>query len=292
MKHSHIDQYDDEANLDLIDDEEEEQSPLFDESEDNEDEESSIKKDDYDAYEMMITQDLSVEEEEAFQEAKLSSYTDELDEYEEEKKTPEEIREEERLARYGLVVNNNGHYVDKAEFYRHMCMYCEARDKALAEGKEKPRPDDYIGLCITKIATHIAQRPNFYGYTYKEEFIGDSIEACIKYIDNFDPKKSNNPFCYFTTICMYCFLGRIKQEKKQSIIKGALMMQSIPDEFMTVDNGDNYSIDETAKNHHTFVELAYEQKKKDEASAEEKRIAREKRKAEKAAKRSSLDFLF
>jgi hypothetical protein len=45
------------------------------------------------------------------------------------------------------------------------------------------------------------------------------IENCINYINNFDPKKSKNPFAYFTQIIYYAFLRRIQKEKKQLYIK-------------------------------------------------------------------------
>jgi DNA-directed RNA polymerase specialized sigma24 family protein len=43
----------------------------------------------------------------------------------------------------------------------------------------------------------------------------DAIENCLIYMDNFDPKKSSNPFAYFTQITYYAFLRRIQKEKKQ-----------------------------------------------------------------------------
>jgi hypothetical protein len=49
--------------------------------------------------------------------------------------------------------------------------------------------------------------------------IGDGIENCLQYCENFDPKKSNNPFSYFTQIIYYAFLRKIQKEKKQNLIK-------------------------------------------------------------------------
>jgi DNA-directed RNA polymerase specialized sigma subunit len=60
----------------------------------------------------------------------------------------------------------------------------------------------------------LSHKPNFSGYTYKEDMISDGIENCLLYIDNFDPEKSNNPFAYFTQIIYYAFLRRIAKEKK------------------------------------------------------------------------------
>jgi hypothetical protein len=49
--------------------------------------------------------------------------------------------------------------------------------------------------------------------------IADGVENCIMYFDNFDPKKSKNPFAYFTQIIYFAFLRRIHKEKKQLYVK-------------------------------------------------------------------------
>lgn len=90
---------------------------------------------------------------------------------------------------------------------------------AVTKGKETPRVPDYIGVCIMKIANKLANRPNFIGYSYRDEFISDGVENCIQYLHNFDPEKSTNPFSYFTTIIWYAFLRRINKEQKQQYIK-------------------------------------------------------------------------
>ena len=67
-------------------------------------------------------------------------------------------------------------------------------------GEETPPVTDYIGECFLKIAQHLSFRPNFINYSYKEEMIGDGIENCLQYVNNFDPEKSKKPFSYFTQI--------------------------------------------------------------------------------------------
>ena len=49
--------------------------------------------------------------------------------------------------------------------------------------------------------------------------IGDGVENCLQYIDNFNPVKSKNPFAYFTQIIYYAFLRRIQKEKKHLYTK-------------------------------------------------------------------------
>ena len=61
--------------------------------------------------------------------------------------------------------------------------------------------------------------------------ISDGIENCLQYLDNFNPKTSNNPFAYFTQIIYYAFVRRIQKEKKQVTIKNRLITESNYDDM-------------------------------------------------------------
>jgi DNA-directed RNA polymerase specialized sigma24 family protein len=64
-----------------------------------------------------------------------------------------------------------------------------------------------------------------------------------RYILNFDPEKSTNPFAYFTQITHYAFLRRIKLEKRETEKKAMIIERLNFDEVMSDDgqNMDNYS---------------------------------------------------
>ena len=111
------------------------------------------------------------------------------------------------------------HYVDNKTLYKVMVEFKQAVNEA--EETEDPPPliPDYVGSCLLKIANRLSTKPNFINYTFREEMVSDGIENCINYINNFDPKKSQNPFAYFTQIIYYAFLRRIQKEKKQLYIK-------------------------------------------------------------------------
>ena len=55
------------------------------------------------------------------------------------------------------------------------------------------------------------------------------------YFRNFDPKKSKNPFAYFTQIIYYAFLRRIMREKKHLYVKYKATQQ-----FGLLDEGEMY----------------------------------------------------
>jgi DNA-directed RNA polymerase specialized sigma24 family protein len=71
--------------------------------------------------------------------------------------------------------------------------------------------------------------------------ISDGIENCIMYIDNFDSDKYTNPFAYFTQIIYYAFIRRIQKEKKQTLIKGKIIMEMPFEAFEVQDHDDNGS---------------------------------------------------
>ncbi len=114
---------------------------------------------------------------------------------------------------------NAAHYVDNELFLEAMVAWKVTVADAEAAGDQKPGVTEYIGKCFLDIATHLSYRPNFIGYSYREEMISDGIENCLMYCSNFDPAKSSNPFSYFTQIIYYAFLRRIQKEKKQQYIK-------------------------------------------------------------------------
>jgi len=110
-------------------------------------------------------------------------------------------------------------YVNNKDLLEALIVYQKDCREAEDTGEEIPRVPDYIGTCIFQIATRLATKPNFSGYSYKDDMISDGIENCLQYIHNFNPDKSQNPFAYFTQIIWYAFLRRIAKEKKQMYIR-------------------------------------------------------------------------
>lgn len=110
-------------------------------------------------------------------------------------------------------------YVNNPDLLQALIDYQKSCKEAEDSGDPTPRVPDYIGECIYQIATRLATKPNFSGYSYKDDMISDGIENCLQYIHNFNPEKSQNPFAYFTQIIWYAFLRRIQKEKKQMYIR-------------------------------------------------------------------------
>ena len=174
------------------------------------------------------------------------------------------------------------HYVNNKEFLAAMVEYTKNVNRAKRNKQPKPPVTDYIGSCFLKIANHLSYRPNFINYTFRDDMISDGIENCLQYLDNFNPRKSNNPFAYFTQIIYYAFIRRIQKEKKQVTIKNRLITESNYDD-MTLQPGE----DREFKNQ--FTEFL----KKNMSVDEQQKIADDlakKKKKRKKKKKSSLDY--
>ena len=110
-------------------------------------------------------------------------------------------------------------YVNNKDFLAAMIKYRALVEEATNKELERPIVPTYVGECIMKIATHLARKPNFVNYTFKDEMISDGIQNCLQYAYNFNPEKSKNPFAYFTQIIYFAFLRRIQKEKKNLFVK-------------------------------------------------------------------------
>lgn len=170
------------------------------------------------------------------------------------------------------------HYVNNADFLKAIREYKSLVQDAENVGDPKPRVSNYIGECILKIANHLSYKPNFINYTFRDEMISDGIENCLMYIDNFDPDKSSNPFAYFTQIIYYAFIRRIQKEKKQTLIKGKLVLN------MPFDSFDIQEQDEEGHFINSYLDFIQNNSVFDEVMIKE-----EKRKAIKKTKKATLD---
>jgi hypothetical protein len=131
------------------------------------------------------------------------------------------------------------HYVNNKQFSQSVVDYVRSVNEAREKQEDEPIITEYIGSCFLKIAEGLSHKPNFVGYTYREEMVMDAVENCIKAIMNYDIKKATrtglpNAFAYFTQITYYAFLRRIAKEKKQQDIKEKYMDFAGASAFMEI----------------------------------------------------------
>ena len=132
-------------------------------------------------------------------------------------------------------------YINNKEFYNMLVDYRNKCIEAEEQNKPAPRVPEQIGNCFVMIATKLATKGNFVGYTYKDEMISDALENCVVAVHSFDPEKSKNPFAYFTQIIWYAFLRRIDKEKKQTYIKYKSLENLMLEYDLSEEEGDAYA---------------------------------------------------
>jgi hypothetical protein len=140
---------------------------------------------------------------------------------------PEEDREfdDESLYNEPDVVVEKKHkrvaknYINNGDFCNAVIEYTKNCDIAKEEGKPKPILPDYIALCFADLAENISRRYNFSRYQFRDDMVADGIENCIRYVTNFDPTQSTNAFGYYSKVIWWCFLRKIRREKKEQYVK-------------------------------------------------------------------------
>lgn len=100
--------------------------------------------------------------------------------------------------------------------YRNLCLQAEA------EGRETPQIPDSIGKAFLQIATILSKKHYFIGYSFVNEMISDAVLKCCEACRKFDPTIGTSAFAYFMQVCWYEFLDRLKQEKKQKIVRASI----------------------------------------------------------------------
>lgn len=77
-----------------------------------------------------------------------------------------------------------------------------------------------LGLILINIANRFATKPNFSGYTYKEDFIGDAILRMCEQLYKLDEKFSGTQmFSYLTQIVYWKFCHKINMETRYAKTK-------------------------------------------------------------------------
>lgn len=131
------------------------------------------------------------------------------------------------------------HYVNNKALLECIEKYQKQKNEAIQNNTALPKIPEYFGEAIIQIATRFSRRPNFIGYSFRDEMISDAIEHALVAVDKFDANKSSNPFSYITTMVYYSFIRRIAKEKRQSYIRSKLIQDMPIDSFDIQDHDDD-----------------------------------------------------
>lgn len=165
-------------------------------------------------------------------------------------------------------------YINNKEFYALLQQFKADCNEAKTNNQSPPRVPEDIGKCFMMIATKLATKANFSGYTYKDEMICDALENCVVAVHSFDPEKSKNPFAYFTQIIWYAFLRRIEKEKKQTYVKYKSLEKLVVDAELLGDDSDAYKNYDIANEKMKPIIDKFENKPKKKKEIEPKGVER------------------
>lgn len=126
------------------------------------------------------------------------------------------------------------HYVNNRQFSEAVFDYVTLCNQAEEQGEPLPVVPTYIADCFLKICEGLSHKPNFIGYTYREEMVMDAVENCLRAIRNYNIKNATrtgkpNSFGYFTQIAYRAFIRRIDKENKQLKLKNKLIRSGVAD---------------------------------------------------------------
>lgn len=110
-------------------------------------------------------------------------------------------------------------FTDSSRYYINKKEY----DTELMSFKETGRASERLGELFMIHAQRCASAGNFKGYTYKGDMESTAIIHLLKYCHNYNPLIGKDAFSYCTSIIHNAFLQVIAKEKKQSMIKDALI---------------------------------------------------------------------
>ena len=94
--------------------------------------------------------------------------------------------------------------------------YCRRRAAMQRPGcradKPKPQVSNELGSMILTLCTRLAERPNFAGYTFKDDLIGAAVLDCLSAVEKFNCVSSTSAFAYLTTCAWRRMAREISRE--------------------------------------------------------------------------------
>ena len=81
-------------------------------------------------------------------------------------------------------MSNPKHYIDNEKFFKEMKKWKQRIIDARQVEDPDPVCTDYIAECFLKISEHLAWKPNFINYTFRDDLVSDGIENCLLYAHN------------------------------------------------------------------------------------------------------------
>lgn len=82
-----------------------------------------------------------------------------------------------------------------------------------------------LGAQINLLVERISRKPQFSGYSYRNDMCSDAMMHLVYVALKFDESKGNNPFAFYTTIATHSFKGFLSGEKRHRNTRDEYMME-------------------------------------------------------------------
>lgn len=136
------------------------------------------------------------------------------------------------------------------------------------KSKEQSRMTDKLARMLQLLTARYAKKSNFANYTYNDDMQGYAMLMLVRTWHSFDPKKSLNPFAFFTQCIKNSFIQYLNQERRQRDIRDiALINQGMSPSFtfqLEKEDSSNQSDSSTDNNseptHHSADMSLFEKK--------------------------------
>ena len=107
---------------------------------------------------------------------------------------------------------------------------------AILDSQQRCQPTEEYGVCCMMIVENMLHSRSFRGYSQhlKEDMTGNAYLRCMRAVQTFDTKKTQNAFGYITRTVWTAFLQILKDHYKQVNIKKSLfedVLAKTDDEF-------------------------------------------------------------
>jgi hypothetical protein len=140
-------------------------------------------------------------------------------------------------------VTNPNYYLDKEQMREALREHRAKMLEAEQNGTEPPQISEYLGECFLNISKGLGMKHNFRRYSFIQDMVMDGVIKCLKGVKSFNPDmvsertgKLVSPLGYFTQVCFFEFLKRIKEEEEESNVKWALLLKADIDSYVTSDD--------------------------------------------------------
>lgn len=106
--------------------------------------------------------------------------------------------------------------------------YLNNRD-LLAEviaSKEQMKMTDKLAHMLQTLTARYAKKGNFANYTYNDDMQAYAMLMLVRTWNSFDPRKSSNPFAFFTQCVKNSFIQYLNQERRQRDIRDVMLVDN------------------------------------------------------------------